>query len=340
MEAETKTPAANIPSLPAQMRAAVYEKYGPPEVIQVREVALPIPRDNEVLVKIHATTVNRTDCGFRRPEYLFVYLFSGVFKPKNKILGTEFSGEVVAVGKSVTTFQPGEAVFGLNTFRFGTHAEYICVPENGSVAHKPVNFSHEEAAAVCDGLMLAINYIRKINFNKSPEILINGASGSIGSAAVQLARYYGAHITAVCNTKNLELARSLGADEVLDYTKDDFTKQKKQFDVVLDAVGKSTFFRCKNILKPGGVYFSTELGPWMQNVWLAMITPLLGGKKAKFPLPTDSKADILLFKEIIEKGEYQAVIDRKYSLADIVEATKYVETGEKTGNVVITFKSD
>ena len=318
------------------MKAIVNTVYGAPEVLQLKEVAKPTPKDNEVLIKIHATTVNRTDCGFRKPEYLLVRFFSGFFRPKKTILGSELSGEIEAVGQNVTSFKPGDAVFGLSTYNFGTHAEYICVPEKGSIAAKPVNMSFEEAAAVCDGLMLAINYIRRIDFKRVPKILINGASGSIGSASVQLAKYYGADITAVCNTKNIALVKSLGANEVIDYTLEDFTENGQLYDVVLDAVGKSSFFKCKKILKPGGVYFSTELGYLGQNVYLPLWTALFGNKKVKFPIPTDSKKDITFFKELIEAGHYKAVIDRRYPLEDIVAATKYVETGEKTGNVVIT----
>ncbi len=322
------------------MKAIVYTQYGPPEVLQMKEVPKPTPKDNEVLVKIHATTVNRTDTGFRVAEYFAVRVVGGFFKPKKTILGSEFAGEVEAIGKDVTLFKVGDPVFGLSAYVFGTHAEYVCVPENKSIAIKPTNMSYEEAAAVCDGLMLAINYMRKIDFSKKPKILINGASGSIGSACVQLAHHYGAEITAVCNTKNSALAKSLGADEVIDYTQQDFTNTEKLYDVVLDAVGKSTFFKCKKILKPGGVYFSTELGPGWQNVFLPMITPLLGSKRVKFPIPTDSQKDILFFKELIESGKYKAVIDRKYPLEQIIEATRYVETGEKTGNVVITVQHD
>ena len=317
------------------MLASVYTQYGPPEVLQLKDVPKPIPKNNEVLVKIHATTVNRTDTGFRVAEYFAVRIVGGLFKPKKTILGSEFAGRVESIGKDVTLFKPGDPVFGLSAYVFGTHAEYVCVPENKSIAIKPTKMSFEEAAAVCDGLILGINYIRKIDFKNKPKILINGASGSIGSACVQLAHHYGAEITAVCNTKNILLVKSLGADDVIDYTQQDFTNIGKLYDVVLDAVGKSTFFKCKKILKPGGVYFSTELGPGWQNVFLPLITPLLGSKRVKFPIPTDSKEDILLFKELIEAGKYKAVIDRTYPLKQIMEATRYVETGQKTGNVVI-----
>lgn len=317
------------------MKASVNTKYGPPEVLQIKEIEKPIPKDNQVLVKIHSTTVNRTDCGFRKPEYFIVRIFSGLFKPIRHVLGTEFAGEVEAIGKDVTLFKNGDAVFGLNTFKFGTHAEYVCVKEKGSIALKPTNMNFDEAASVCDGLMLAVNYVRRVDFKKNKKILINGASGSIGSASVQLAKYYGAEITAVGNPNSMNLLKSLGANEVIDYTKEDFTKCGKVFDVVLDAVGKSSFFKCKKILRPGGVYYSSELGYLSQNIFLALWTPLFGRRKVKFPLPTDNKKDTLFFKELIEGGHFRAVIDKTYPLEEIVEATKYVETGEKTGNVVI-----
>lgn len=318
------------------MKAIVYYKYGPPDVLKIEDVPIPVPNKNEVLVKIHATTVNRTDCGFRKAEYFLVRIFSGLFKPKRRILGGEFAGEIVETGTEVTTFQKGDQVFGLSTFVFGTHAEYVCVSEFGSVAIKPINMSYQEAAAVCDGAFLAMANIRKIDFTNSPNILVNGASGSIGTAAVQLAKHFGATITAVCTSKNFELLKSLGASSVMDYTKEDFTKNGQLYDVVFDAVGKSSFFKSKKILKPQGLYFSTELGYLWQNIFLAMSTPFLGGKKVLFPIPKDNKKDVLFFKELIEAGEYKAVIDRTYSLNEIIEATKYVETGEKTGNLVIT----
>lgn len=317
------------------MKAAIHDKYGPPEVIHIGEVEKPVPAETDVLVKIHSTTVNRTDCGFRKPEYLIVRLFSGLLKPKHKILGTEFAGVVESVGIKVTNFKPGDKVFGLRTYLFGAHAEYINVKASGSIALMPSQMSFDEAAAVCDGMMLAINYIRAIDFKAKPKILINGASGSIGSAAVQLAMYYGGEVTAVCSPKSVELMKSFGVKNIIDFTTEDFTQTNEQFDVVLDSVGKSSFFKCKKILKPKGIYFSSELGYMSQNVFLPLITPLLGGKQVKFPIPTDNQQDIQLFKEIIEAGHYKAVIDRTYSLDQIIEATKYVETGQKTGNVVI-----
>jgi len=322
------------------MKAVVYEKYGPPEVLQLKEVERPVPKDNEVLIKIFATTVNRTDCGFRKPEYpVIIRLINGLFKPKRKILGSELAGVVEAVGKNVKLFKVGNEVFGLTGNNFGAHAEYICIPEDGAIEIKPPNYGFEEAAAVCDGLMLAYNYIKEIKDPARKKILIYGASGSIGAAAVQLAKYYGAEVMAVCNTKNLELVKTLGAEVVIDYTKEDFTKINQTFDVFMDSVGKSSYFKCKKLLKPGGIYFSTDLGYLAQNPFLALWTSIFSkmpsGKKVLFPIPKEKKKDIQFFKQIIEAGKYKAVIDRKYKLEEIVEAYKYVETEQKTGNVVI-----
>jgi len=278
------------------MKAVVYTSYGPPEVLQLKEVPKPIPADNEILIKIHAATVNRTDCGFRKPEYpVIIRLVNGLFKPKRTILGNELAGEVEAIGMDVKAFKKGDKVFGLSTDKFATHAEYICLPETGSIAHMPVNMPYEEAAAVCDGLMLANNLVGKIDFSKVRRILVNGATGSIGSACVQLSKYYGAHVTAVCNTRNIGLMKSLGADDVIDYSVNDFTASGQQYDVVLDAVGKSSFFKSRKILGPHGIYASTELGFMMQNIFLSLLTPLFGGKKVMFPIPKATKEGIIIF---------------------------------------------
>lgn len=318
------------------MKASVFTQYGAPSVLQIMEVVKPIPKDNEVLVKIHATTVNRTDIAFRKPDHFINKLINGLFTPKKQILGTEFSGEIEAIGTNVKMFKVGDQVFGINTMAFGTHAEYVCINEHKSIAIKPTNLSYIEATAVCEGFIFANNYVKRIDFSTSTSILINGTSGSIGSAALQLAKYYGAkHITAVCNTKNIELAKTLGADEVIDYTKEYFTKSKQTYDIILDAVGKSTFFKCKHLLNKGGAYFSSELGPYSQNIFLALFTPIFSSRKVKFPIPTDSKKDIEFLKQIIEAGKFKAIIDKIYPLSQIIEATTYVETGEKTGNVVV-----
>ena len=331
---------AQIVKKDTRMKAIVYTKYGSPDVLKFMNVEKPTPKDNEVLIKIYATTVNRTDCAFRTATPFIVRFFSGLLKPKNTILGSELAGKIEAIGKDVKLFKKGDPVFGLSTFKFGGHAEYVCISEAGSIAAKPVNMSYDEAAAVCDGAFLALNVLRRFNIQKGQKILINGATGSIGSSAVQLANYLGAEITAVGNTKNLELIKSLGADEVIDYLNDDFTKINKTYDYVFDAVGKSSFFHCKRLLKPNGIYISTELGYLSQNVFLALLAPVTGGKKVMFPIPKDNKEDIVFFKELIEAGHYKAVIDRRYRLDQVVEATRYVEKGEKTGNVVITVAHD
>lgn len=317
------------------MKAIIYNNYGSADVLQLAEVEKPKPKENEVLIKIKATTVNRTDCGFRSPEYFIVRLISGLFKPKKKILGSEFSGEVVELGKSVKSFSIGDRVFGLSTYNFGTHAEYICIAEHKSITKIPNNISYEEAAAVSDGMMLAYANLRKLDFSKPLKIMVYGATGSIGTSAVQLAKHFGASVTAVGNTKNVELLKSLGADKVIDYTKENFINDNELYDVIFDAVGKTSFFKSKNLLKPKGIYYSTELGYMMQNIFLALINPIMPGKKVKFHIPTDSKEDMEFFASLLAKKKYKAVIDSYYSFEQIPDAHRYVDKGMKTGNVVI-----
>jgi NADPH:quinone reductase-like Zn-dependent oxidoreductase len=318
------------------MRAVVYTKYGPPDVLQLREVPKPPPKDNEVLIRIYATTVNRTDCGFLRAKPFIVRFFSGLTRPKNTILGNEFAGKVEAAGKDITSFRVGDKVFGYNDTDFGAHAEFMTMPEEGMLTSMPANMTYEEAAPSTEGGHYALNYVRKANVRSWQKVLINGATGAIGSAAVQLVKYYGAEVTAVCNTKNVKLVQSLGADKVIDYTKEDFTKSGQGYDFVFDAVGKSSFGACKKLLKPGGIYCSTDLGFLSQNPFLALWTSIFGSKKVMFPIPKESKEDIVFLKELIEAGKYKPVVDRHYPLEQIVEAYKYVEKGQKTGNVVIT----
>ena len=317
------------------MKAIIHTRYGPPEVLQLVEVPKPSCKDNEVLIKVHATTVNRTDCGFRSAEYFISRFFSGLFRPKNQILGNEFAGEIEAVGKDVKSFQPGDRVFGYNDITFGAHAEYMVMAENGPITKMPANSTYEEAAPITEGGHYALCDIRAAKVSPGQKVLVNGATGAIGSAAVQLCRYFDTEVTAVCATPHLERIRLLGAKTVIDYTKEDFTKIVDRFDFIFDAVGKSTFGKCKPLLKTGGIYISTELGKGGQNPFLALITPLLGGKKLLFPLPTISKADVIFLKELVESGQFKPLIDRKYPMEQMVEATKYVETGQKIGNVVI-----
>jgi NADPH:quinone reductase-like Zn-dependent oxidoreductase len=319
------------------MRAAVYTKYGPPSVLQIRDVPKPTPRDKEVLVRVHASTVNRTDCGFLRARPFIVRFVSGLFGPKRTVLGCEFAGEIETVGKDVKSFTKGDRVFGYSGTRFGAHADYMTVPEQGMLAIMPANLGYEEAAPTSEGAHYALNNIRKADVRSGQRVLINGATGGIGSAAVQLVKYYGAEVTAVCDTKNLNLVKSLGADRLIDYTKEDFTKSGGEYEFVFDAVGKSSFGACKKLLKPGGIYCSTELGPFNENPFLAIWTSMFGSKKVIFPIPKDSREDMLFFKELIEAGRFKPVIDRRYALEKIADAYAYVEKGQKIGNVVITF---
>jgi NADPH:quinone reductase-like Zn-dependent oxidoreductase len=313
------------------MRAVVHDRYGPPEVLRLEEVERPVPQEDEVLVEVHATTVNRTDCHRRAADPFLWRLLSGLRRPKNRVLGMEFAGVVEAVGSAVDDFAVGDEVFGLKAF--GAHAELVCITAGRLMAHKPANVTFEEAAAVLDGAVNALTCLRQAGVGPGMHVLVYGASGSIGTAAVQLAKHMGARVTAVCNTKNVELVRSLGADEVLDYTHgDDFTKNHEAYDVVIDAVGKHSFMRSRQALKEGGRYVSTD---GMRNLALAPISRL-GSRRVALPIARARKADVLLLKQLLEDGGYRAVIDRCYPLEDVVEASRYVETQQKTGNVVLT----
>jgi NADPH:quinone reductase-like Zn-dependent oxidoreductase len=318
------------------MKAVVFDRYGGPEVQRIEEVERPVPKQDEVLVKVHATTVTRSDCGIRSAKPFFIRLFFGVRRPKQRILGTELSGEVEAIGSAVTQFAVGDHVFGSTSgFRSGAHAEYICLRESDPLTQKPASLTFGEAAAVTDGAILALMCLEAASLQKGQKILVYGASGAIGTAGVQLAKHhYGAAVTAVCSTKNLELVRSLGADEAIDYTKEDFTTTGETYDVIFDAVGKHSFSRCKGSLKGGGVYVATD---GFRNLFLALWTSRIGNRKVLFPIPPHyTKKNVLLIKELIEAGKFRAVIDRSYPLEDVVEATRYVETQQKTGNVVLT----
>jgi NADPH:quinone reductase-like Zn-dependent oxidoreductase len=312
------------------MKAAVHHRYGPPEVLQIEEVERPVPKDDEVLVRVHATTVTQTDCHMRRAQPFIWRFMLGLRRPRRTILGAEFAGVVEAVGSSVSEFKVGDEVFGART---SSHAEYVCVPESGRIAHKPAVMTFEEAAAVCDGAYQGMGAMRGGDVGPGTRLVVYGASGSCGTAAVQLAKQRGAHVTAVCNTANVELVRSLGADDVIDYLNEDFTKNGETYDVILDAVGKHSFRRCKGSLKPGGIYVATDrLVNFVLRAWTARV----GNRRAVFNFTPPTKADILQLKELIEAGHYRAVVDRVYPLQEIAEASKYVESWQKTGNVVLT----
>jgi NADPH:quinone reductase-like Zn-dependent oxidoreductase len=331
-----------------RVKAAVRTRYGPPEVVRIAQVDKPTAKDHEVLVKVHVTTVNRTDCGFRSGKPFIVRFFSGLTKPKVAILGSEFAGVVEAVGRGVTSFEVGDRVFGFSDpggpgreDRPGAHAEYVSIPEQGPLATIPANLTSEEVAASTEGSHYALSFIRNARIRSGQRVLVYGATGAIGSAAVQLLKSLGANVTAVCGTENVELVRGLGADKVIDYTAEDFTKDEQTYEVVLDAVGKSSFGRCKRLLKPRGIYLSSDFGPLSQNPALALITPLFGGKKVMFPIPRKHDQELMSYlKEMLESGAFKPVTDRRYPLDQIVDAYRYVETGRKIGNVLISVDPD
>lgn len=321
------------------MKAIVYTKYGSPDVLQIKEVDKPTPKDNEVLIRVRATTVNRTDSATIRAIPFLARLWTGLFKPSRQTPGTEFAGVVEAAGKSTASLKVGDKVFGFDDRGLSSHAQYITINEDKAVT-MPENMSYEQAAASFEGAHYAYNFINKVDFEKGQHVLVNGATGAIGSAAVQLLKYFDINVTAVCGTKNIELVKSLGAHKVIDYTKDDFTKDEQKYNFVFDTVGKSSFFKCLYLLQPGGAYISSDLGYMSQNIFLPLITsiikPLIGNKKTVAPFPSDIRNSLLLIKRLIEEGRFNSVIDRKYSFEQIVDAYKYVEKGQKIGNVVIT----
>lgn len=317
------------------MRAVVHDRYGPPEVLRLEDVPKPEPADGEVLIKIHATSVNRADAHHRAGQPFVARFQSGLRRPKRRILGHELAGEVVALGAGVTELTIGDRVFGALPYlglRAGTHAEYIAVPATWPLAPIPRGMTYEQVGAVSDGALCAFNAYRPLGDLAGKRILVYGASGSIGTAAVQLAKHFGAHVTAVCNTKNVELVRSLGADEVVDYLEEDFTKSGQTYDVIFDAVGKHSFRRCKHSLEPGGVYLPTD---GFRNLFYWLVHKKLGERKVVFEFPRFRKDDVVLLGELMETGRYRPVIDRVYPLEEVVEATRYVETQQKTGNVVL-----
>lgn len=317
------------------MKAAIYTQYGPPDVVKVQTVARPTPKDNEILIRVHASTVNRTDCGFRSAEYVISRLFSGLFKPKQPVLGCEFAGEVVMVGRDVTQFAKGDRVFGFDDYRFGGHAELKTIREDGPIATIPKGMDYENAAALTEGSHYALCNIRAAKIEAGDHVMVYGATGAIGSAAVQILKHFGAYVVAVCDTKNITLVRALGADEVIDYTLQDFRETTHRFDLFFDAVGKCSFKQCKPLLEPKGIYISTELGKRWENIFLALTSPFRKGKRVLFPIPTSSQEDVRWLADLAAAGQFKPVIDRRYPLEDIVEAYRYVETGQKTGNVIL-----
>lgn len=322
------------------MKAAVRDRYGPPDVVRIVETERPSVGEHDVLVRVHATTVNRTDCAYRAARPFFMRAFTGLARPRLTVLGTEYAGVVEAVGGGVAAFSVGDRVFGYNEGAFGAHAEYLAVPHDGPVAVMPAGVGFEEAAAGTEGAHYALAFIRKARVSAGQTVLVYGATGGIGSAAVQLLKEFGATVTGVCDADRLELVRGLGADRVIDRTAQDFTRHlapdEPRYDAVFDAVGKSTFGQCRRLLKPNGVYLSSELGPWGQNLLLPLVTARRRGRKVRFPFPTQDQVMVLLLGELMRSGAFRPVVDRRYPLEGIVDAYRYVETGQKIGNVVVT----
>ncbi len=317
------------------MRAIVYTKYGPPDVAILMEVPKPQPKDNEVLIKVYSSTVNRTDAGFRSAEYFISRFWTGILRPKHQILGCEFAGIIEGIGKGVTTFIKGDKVFGFNDKTCGGHGEYLTIAETDAVTTMPDSLGFDEAAALTEGAHYALVSIRAAKVKPGQNVLVYGATGAIGSSAVQLLKHFGTIVTAVCNTKNVAVVKSLGADIVIDYQKQDFTQTENKYQFIFDAVGKSSFGKCKPLLTEKGIYISSELGKNAENIFLALTTPISGGKRVVFSIPTIDKKDVIFFKELVERKEFKPLIDRQYRLDQIIEAYKYVESGQKTGNVVL-----
>ncbi|MCI0635421.1 MAG: NAD(P)-dependent alcohol dehydrogenase [Actinobacteria bacterium] len=318
------------------MRAVVHDRYGPPDVLRLEEVERPVPKEDEVLVRVYASTVTRSDAmRVRSAEYRFARLFTGIRRPRRTSAGMEFAGRVEEVGAAVTEFRVGDEVFGIEG---GANAEYVTARESGAIAHKPTALTFEEAAAVPDGSLLALTCLRPAYPLQGKSVLVYGAAGSVGTAAVQLlAHHFGAaDVTAVCDTKDVELVRSLGARDVLDRLREDFTKNGRAYDVIFDAVGKHSFRRCRRSLKPRGTYVTMDLGFMYHVPLLGLLTRFVGSKRATVGMGRYRKEDLLSVAELVDAGAYRPVIDRHYRLEDVVEATKYVETGQKTGNVVLT----
>lgn len=312
------------------MKAAIRTKYGSPEVLSVKEVSIPEHGDREILVRVHAATVNRTDCAILWGKPFLMRFFTGLFKPGLKTTGTDFAGEIEATGKNVSRFKPGDRVWGFKGFGLRSHAAYISIHEDSPVLMIPGNINYDEAAASAEGAYYALDAVNMLNPTAGQKALVNGATGAIGSAMVQFLKFYGAYVTAVCGADQSELVRSLGADKIIDLQTEDFTKDNELYDFVFDAVGKSTFEKCKPLLKPKGIYTSSE-----PNLFQVLITPLLGGKKVMFRPPKSIKTALAAIKELIENGHFKPVIDRKYPLDQIAAAFEYVASGKKIGNVVI-----
>ncbi len=333
------------------MKAIVYTEFGAPDVLHLEDVQKPTPKENEVLVRVRATPVSYGDLTARNfknisasefhmplPLLLPARLYFGLSKPKINILGSEFSGEVEAAGRQVRRFKAGDQVMGYLGQRMGAYAEYVCMPADGSLALKPANMSYAEAAAVPYGAIMATSLLRRANLQPGSKVLINGASGGIGSAAVQLVQNYGAQVTGVCGTPRLAFVKSLGADQVIDYTKEDFTQNGERYDLIFDILGKSTYSRCKNSLKPGGIYLLASFK--MKAVFQMFWTKIAGSHKVICAMASEKAEDLVFIKELIEAGKFKTIIDRCYPLEQAAEAHRYAESGRKQGHVIITLENN
>jgi NADPH:quinone reductase-like Zn-dependent oxidoreductase len=321
------------------MKAIVWTKYGPPDVLKFEEVEKPVPKNNEVLIKVHAATVTAGDCELRRFDiaghlWLFVRLMFGIKKPRINILGQELAGEIESAGKKVTTFKKGDPVVAATEMRLGAYAEYACLPADYPMVIKPANMTYEEAATIPTGGLNALHFLRKGDIQSGQNVLINGAGGSIGTYAVQIAKSFGAYVTCVDSRDKLDMLRSIGADHVMDFTKEDFTKNGETYDVIIDIVGKSSFFRSMRSLSKNGRYIlgNPRLTGMLRGIWITLYT----GKKVISELASYRPEDLIFLKELIEAGKIKSVIDRRYPLEKTAEAHRYVEEGHKKGNVVIT----
>lgn len=317
------------------MKAAIRRSYGRPEVIRVETTKRQVPKDNELLIRVHATTVNRTDCANLTGKPLIMHLMLGLLKPRKIIMGTDFAGQIVEVGKNINTFQVNQRVFGFTDMGLESQAEYMVLEPKNNVLIIPAHLDYKQAAASLEGAHYAYTFTHKVSIQPGQRVLINGATGAIGSALLQFVRTFDVHVTATCDTKNSSLIQSLGADKIYDYTREDFTQDDEKYDFIFDAVGKSTFGKCKHLLKKKGIYCSSELGPYSQNIFLALLTPFLGGKKVIFPIPYSLSQTLPYIKSMLEKGIFNPVIDREYPLDAIANAYDYVLSGKKTGNVII-----
>lgn len=322
------------------MKAVQHTQYGGPEVLAIAEVDKPIPEAGQLLIEVYAASVNRTDCAILSAQPFIMRFFTGLLRPRLSITGTDFAGVVKEAGANTHRFKAGDRVFGFNDRGLSSHAEYVCIPESKAIALIPGGFTFPQAASSLEAAHYAYYFIHKIKISRGQKVLVNGATGGIGSALVQFMKYYGAHITATCRAEHFDLVRALGADELIDYTTTDFTLENKNYDFILDAVGKSSYGLCKRLLNPNGVYISSEAGPFAQNIFLAMLRPLTGNKKVIFPAPGSIRESLDFIQGLIGEGKFRPLIDREYTLEQIKEAFCYVASGQKLGNVLIRINAE